>query len=195
MQRFQLPLRIFDRADRQISRSSMSQSLCARLTAPFVLLVIADSVLLIRRGNVNNTSRRGLLQPAKRHVMSRQRSRQGQEREEPPAPCSEPAAPQRRHRSTSLSPVVGPRVLARTPRLAPPSFSASGAQEPRAGGAQPSRTYVVISPLPLTATPVRRSRTKRRSSRRYVRSVTWIVPGAAWDSILLAVLTVSPQMS
>jgi hypothetical protein len=59
----------------------------------------------------------------------------------------------------------------------------------------PTRKYVTISPLPLTGIGPRRSKRYPSLRRSYVRAVTWMQPATPWDSMRLAVFTVSPHRS
>ena len=57
------------------------------------------------------------------------------------------------------------------------------------------KKYVSIIPLPLTSMLPRASKSKRSSNKARVAAEIWTRPGTEWDSMRLAVLTVSPQTS
>lgn len=61
--------------------------------------------------------------------------------------------------------------------------------------ARPSSMKTSMRPLPLTSTSPLGEMTKSPSRRRAVAGVNWISPAIPWDSMRLAVLTVSPHRS
>ena len=63
------------------------------------------------------------------------------------------------------------------------------------GSSRPVSRYAWIGPFPLTSISPRSSNPYRPSNRSWVAAVTWMRPGRPFDSIRLAVLTVSPHRS